>query len=106
MLFHTILFKLSAHQELSDMMKSKSQSRWGNKFGIMLFPIEYYKRNTVSDPLDCVKRAKAMIDRKKRSLEAHFSYQIGYYVMSYLGSKVKYTKFESKATWLLPKKLI
>lgn len=69
-------------------MKSNSPSRWGNKFGIILLPVEYHKTVGGSNPLDCIKIAKAMLDRKKQSLEAHFSYQIGYYVMSYLGSKV------------------
>lgn len=69
-------------------MQSKSRSRWGNKFGIILLPVYYHKG--VGSPLDYVKKAKTMIDKKKRSLEAHFSYRIGYIVMNFLGSKVKY----------------
>ncbi|KAG5036333.1 hypothetical protein AAZX31_07G000100 [Glycine max] len=73
-------------QELSNMMRSNSGARWGNKFGMILLPIYYHRTNT-SDPLEYLKRAKAMIDRKKRSLEASFSYKIGDFVMSTLGPK-------------------
>uniref|UniRef100_A0A5B7BHR8 Putative O-acyltransferase WSD1-like n=1 Tax=Davidia involucrata TaxID=16924 RepID=A0A5B7BHR8_DAVIN len=73
-------------QDLSDLMRSNSGSRWGNKFGMVLLPIYYHKGG--ADPLQHVKRAKTMLDRKKQSLEAHFSYKIGYFVMSYLGPKL------------------
>ncbi|KAK7253201.1 hypothetical protein RIF29_37727 [Crotalaria pallida] len=73
-------------QELSNLMKSNSGARWGNKFGMILLPI-YYHRSSNSDPLEYLKRAKAMIDRKKQSLEAHFSYKVGDLVMSTLGPK-------------------
>lgn len=66
-------------------MESDS-TRWGNKFGMMLLPVYYHSR--CSDPLEYLKRAKAMIDRKKQSLESHFSYKIGYFAMSLLGPKV------------------
>ncbi|RDY04880.1 O-acyltransferase WSD1, partial [Mucuna pruriens] len=73
-------------QELSNLMRSNSGARWGNKFGMILLPIYYHRSNT-SEPLEYLKRAKAMIDRKKRSLEASFSYKIGDLVMSTLGPK-------------------
>ncbi|KEH27311.1 O-acyltransferase (WSD1-like) family protein [Medicago truncatula] len=73
-------------QELSNLMKSNSGAKWGNKFGLFLLPI-YYHRSNSSDPLEYLKRAKVMIDRKKRSLEAHLSYKIGDLVMSTLGPK-------------------
>ncbi|XP_014521329.1 O-acyltransferase WSD1-like [Vigna radiata var. radiata] len=73
-------------QDLSNLMKSNSGARWGNKFGMILLPI-YYHRSNFSDPLEYLKRAKATIDRKKRSLEASFSYKIGDFVMSTLGPK-------------------
>ncbi|KAJ1388376.1 O-acyltransferase, WSD1, N-terminal [Sesbania bispinosa] len=73
-------------QELSNLMKSNSGARWGNKFGMILLPI-YYRRSNSVDPLEYLKRAKVMIDRKKQSLEAHFSYRIGDFVMSTLGPK-------------------
>lgn len=77
-------------QELSDLMKEKSGSGWGNKFGMMLLPVYYHKSG--GDPLAYLRRAKAMLDRKKQSLEAHFSYAIGLFVMTYFGAKV--------ASWL------
>ena len=73
-------------QDLSALMKDNSGSRWGNKFGMALLPVYYH---TYADPLQYLKRAKVMIDRKKQSLESHFSYKIGYLVMTCLGSKVK-----------------
>ncbi|XP_042497048.1 wax ester synthase/diacylglycerol acyltransferase 11-like isoform X2 [Macadamia integrifolia] len=73
-------------QEMSKLVKSKSGSRWGNQFGFMILPVYYHRE--VNDPLQYVKRAKAMIDKKKLSLEAHFSYKIAALVMSLLGPKV------------------
>lgn len=72
-------------QELSDLMASKSGTRWGNKFGMLLLPVYYHKGGC--DPLQYLKTAKTMIDRKKLSLEAYFSYKIGYTVMKLLGAK-------------------
>lgn len=70
-------------------MNSKSGTRWGNKIGILLLPVNYYRNaGSGSDPLQFVKRAKAMIDKKKLSLEALCSYKVGYLVMSLLGAKV------------------
>ncbi|KAF3435427.1 hypothetical protein FNV43_RR22516 [Rhamnella rubrinervis] len=78
----------SSLQDLSNMMeRSNSGSSWGNKFGMLLLPIEYHKKGG-TDPLQYLRRAKVMIDRKKQSIEAHFSYRIGYFVMSWLGSKI------------------
>ncbi|CAL5195122.1 unnamed protein product [Lathyrus oleraceus] len=73
-------------QELSNLMKSNSGAKWGNKFGMILLPI-YYHRSKSSNPVEYLKRAKVMIDRKKKSLEAHLSYKIGDFVMSTLGPK-------------------
>ncbi|MED6135758.1 hypothetical protein PIB30_049648 [Stylosanthes scabra] len=73
-------------QELSNLMRSDSGASWGNKFGMLLLPI-YYHRSKNSDPLAYLKRAKAMIDTKKQSLEAHFSYKMGDLVMSTLDPK-------------------
>ncbi|CAK8536588.1 unnamed protein product [Lathyrus sativus] len=73
-------------QELSNLMKSNSGAKWGNKFGMILLPI-YYHRSKSSNPVEYFKRAKVMIDRKKKSLEAHLSYKIGDFVMSTLGPK-------------------
>uniref|UniRef100_F6HQ90 Uncharacterized protein n=3 Tax=Vitis vinifera TaxID=29760 RepID=F6HQ90_VITVI len=73
-------------QEMAELMQSKAGSRWGNKFGMLLLPVYYHKG--LVGPLDYIKKAKTMIDRKKQSLEAYFSYKIGYFVMNFLGSKI------------------
>ncbi|KAK4563160.1 hypothetical protein RGQ29_005602 [Quercus rubra] len=75
-------------QDLSTLMKDNSVSPWGNKFGMILLPVYYHTSGANPDPLQYVKRAKVMIDRKKHSVESHFSYKIGYLVMTYLGSMV------------------
>ncbi|KAE8667449.1 O-acyltransferase family protein [Hibiscus syriacus] len=72
-------------QDLSKLMKNKSEARWGNKFGAILLPVYYHKSG--NDPLEYLKSAKATVDKKKHSLEAIFSYWIGSLVMSLLGSK-------------------
>lgn len=72
-------------QELSELMDSKTGTRWGNKFGMILLPLYYHKGG--SDPLQYLRTAKTMIDRKKLSLEAYFSYKIGHFVMHLLGVK-------------------
>jgi len=84
------LRKQQGLQDLEKLMSGNSGSRWGNKFGMMLLPIYYHPAG--SDPLQYVKRAKAMIDKKKLSLGAHLSYQIGNFVMSTFGAKT--------ASWL------
>ncbi|TYH33250.1 hypothetical protein ES332_D13G045900v1 [Gossypium tomentosum] len=72
-------------QDLSKLMKSNTKARWGNKFGVILIPVYYHKGG--NDPLEYLKRAKAIVDKKKHSLEAYFSYKIGDLVMSLLGPK-------------------
>ncbi|PPD75805.1 hypothetical protein GOBAR_DD27274 [Gossypium barbadense] len=72
-------------KDLSKLMKSNTKARWGNKFGVILIPVYYHKGG--NDPLEYLKRAKAIVDKKKHSLEAYFSYKIGDLVMSLLGPK-------------------
>ncbi|CAI9769130.1 unnamed protein product [Fraxinus pennsylvanica] len=73
-------------QDVSELMSSDSETRWGNKFGMLLFPVHYHRGG--SNPLEFVKRAKTMIDKKKLSLEGPCSYKIGDFVMSFFGAKV------------------
>ncbi|PHT62644.1 hypothetical protein T459_33539 [Capsicum annuum] len=80
------LRKQSGLQDFSELMDSKKGARWGNKFGMLLLPIYYHKGG--SDPLQFVKRSKAMIDKKKLSLEGPCSYKIGNFVMSFFGPKL------------------
>ncbi|KAK1299763.1 O-acyltransferase WSD1 [Acorus calamus] len=72
-------------QDLASLMKNKTKTRWGNQFGYILLPMYLKMEN---DPLEHVRRTKAMVDKKKLSLEAPFSYRIGALVMSLLGPKV------------------
>ncbi|VFQ72093.1 unnamed protein product [Cuscuta campestris] len=75
-------------QDITKLMNSgKSGTGWGNKFGFMLLPLHYFHNAGNDDPLQFVKRAKSMIDKKKLSLEALCAYKIGYCVMSLLGVK-------------------
>ncbi|XXG44339.1 hypothetical protein AAC387_Pa01g4171 [Persea americana] len=77
--------QLPGLQDPSNMMKKGSKSRWGNQMGYIVLPIYLGK---VEDPLKYLRRAKAMLDRKKSSLEARFSYWMGSLVMSLLGPKI------------------
>nr|GEX96022.1 O-acyltransferase WSD1-like [Tanacetum cinerariifolium] len=72
-------------QEIEELMKKNSKSKWGNKFGMMLLPVYYHKKG--SDPLQYLKRAKTMIDKKKLSCEAFLVYKIAYFVAKILGGK-------------------
>ncbi|XVE66812.1 hypothetical protein DITRI_Ditri08aG0109500 [Diplodiscus trichospermus] len=80
-----VVKKAIPNTDLSKLMMGNPEARWGNKFGVILLPVYYQKGG--NNPLGYLKRAKAMLDRKKHSLEAHFSYKIGDLVMSLLGSK-------------------
>ncbi|KZV33216.1 hypothetical protein F511_16250 [Dorcoceras hygrometricum] len=73
-------------QDFAKLMDGKSKTRWGNKFGMLLLPVQYH--GDCSDSLRFVKRAKAMIDKKKLSLEAPCSYKIGDTIMSIFGAKL------------------
>ncbi|PIN08735.1 hypothetical protein CDL12_18674 [Handroanthus impetiginosus] len=72
-------------QDFSKLMESNSGTRWGNKFGMILLPVHYHRED--SDPLQFVKRAKKMIDKKKLSLEAPISYKVLDSMMSLFGAK-------------------
>eukprot|EP01018_Ginkgo_biloba_P037486 Gb_41481 [translate_table: standard] len=74
----------SGLQELANMMEGISKARWGNDMGYVLLPLSLAKFN---DPLDYVRQAKVLVDRKKLSLEAIFSYKIAALVMKFLGAK-------------------
>ncbi len=76
-------------QDPAEITKDYSRSKWGNKFGMFLLPSFYQKG---LEPLEYVKRAQPMTNRKKRSLEAHFSYITGDFVMKLFGPKVIFFK--------------
>ncbi|KAG8365358.1 hypothetical protein BUALT_Bualt18G0096400 [Buddleja alternifolia] len=59
-------------QDISDVINGNYETWWGNKIGVILFPI-YYHRSRNKDPLQFVRRTKTIMDKKKLSLEALFS---------------------------------
>ncbi|XP_051133195.1 wax ester synthase/diacylglycerol acyltransferase 11-like [Andrographis paniculata] len=69
----------------SNLKNLHANTQQGNRVGIILLPFLYQKRSL--DPLDSVKRAKAMIDKKKHSLEALFTYVLCYLVACSFGIK-------------------
>ncbi|KAM7264375.1 hypothetical protein ACFE04_002058 [Oxalis oulophora] len=71
-------------QDLNELIKN-NRTPQGNQFGMILLPIYFHKAG--NDPLEYVRRAKVMIDRKKKSLEAYLTYVLGDFVMSWFGTK-------------------
>ncbi|KAK1257104.1 O-acyltransferase WSD1 [Acorus gramineus] len=70
---------------LADRMKDdKSKSQWGNKLGYIILPFNIIARE---DPLDYVRRAKTIVDRKKKSLEAVLSHSCGALIVKVFGIK-------------------
>lgn len=78
-------------QELADMMGEKSKGRWGwgNRLGFVLVHFPIVSHN--DDPLQYVRQAKTMIDRKKHSLESLCTFYCAKLVLNFLGIKVHYT---------------
>ncbi|KAJ4951611.1 hypothetical protein NE237_028443 [Protea cynaroides] len=73
-------------QALADMMeKDKTDCKWGNRIGYVLLPFTIALRD---DPLDYVREAKAIIDRKKHSYEAIYSFISCQLVVKLFGFKV------------------
>ncbi|KAI9073254.1 hypothetical protein K1719_044776 [Acacia pycnantha] len=75
-------------QELADMMEEKSKARWGwgNCLGFVVVPLPIISQD--DDPLQYVGQAKAMIDRKKHSLESFCTFYCAKLVLNFLGIKV------------------
>ncbi|KAK1326513.1 O-acyltransferase WSD1 [Acorus calamus] len=78
---------------LADRMKDdESKSQWGNKLGYIILPFNIIARE---DPLDYVRRAKAIVDRKKKSLEAVLSHSCGALIVKVFGIKALTFHFQS-----------
>ncbi|XP_071716829.1 wax ester synthase/diacylglycerol acyltransferase 6-like isoform X2 [Rutidosis leptorrhynchoides] len=75
----------SGIQALADMMEKNTEAKWGNSIGYILLPFTIGIRD---DPLDYIREAKATIDRKKRSLEAIYTFSIAKFVHKFFGIKV------------------
>ncbi|KAI5394094.1 hypothetical protein KIW84_060977 [Lathyrus oleraceus] len=67
------------------MMAEKGKAKWGNKMGYVTCPFNIALQE---DPLEYVRQAKAIIDRKKHSLEAICSYACAKLVLNLFGAKV------------------
>ncbi|KAD2394252.1 hypothetical protein E3N88_41229 [Mikania micrantha] len=83
----TFFFNLRATiriDTLVDSMKRGTLGRWGNQIGYVLLP---FAVGLKTKPLDYVKEAKAVIDRKKASFEPLFSYFVVKSVLKLFGIK-------------------
>nr|XP_043626952.1 wax ester synthase/diacylglycerol acyltransferase 11-like [Erigeron canadensis] len=83
----TFFFNLRATTRIDTLvetMKTGRTSRWGNQIGYVLLP---FTIGFKSNPLDYVKEAKAVIDRKKASLEPLYTYFVVYLVLKLFGIK-------------------
>ena len=67
------------------MMEKDAEAKWGNWIGYVLLPVNIAIRD---DPLDYVRDAKAIIDRKKRSLEAISTFSIADIALKLFAVKV------------------
>ncbi|KAL1197357.1 Wax ester synthase/diacylglycerol acyltransferase 6 [Cardamine amara subsp. amara] len=72
-------------QDLADMMAKKSKCRWGNWIGYIVFP---FSIGLCDDPLEHLRKAKRIIDRKKNSLEAVLTYITGKFIIKLFGVEV------------------
>ena len=80
------LLMLSMKQALANMMEKGSKTRWGNLIGYILLPFTIALQD---NPLDHVRKAKATIDRKKRSLESICTFLGAVLVLRTFGVKVQ-----------------
>uniref|UniRef100_A0A3Q7GA91 O-acyltransferase WSD1 C-terminal domain-containing protein n=1 Tax=Solanum lycopersicum TaxID=4081 RepID=A0A3Q7GA91_SOLLC len=79
-------------QALAEMMEKKSKARWGNKIGYVLTRLPI---SLPDDPLDYIRQAKNIIDRKKLSLESRFSFTAAKLTQDIFGSKAVTIHFQS-----------
>ncbi|KAL1824040.1 hypothetical protein ACET3Z_010818 [Daucus carota] len=83
----TLLYNLrpsTGIESLAEMMEKESKVRWGNLIGYVLLPITIALPD---DPLDYVRKAKAIVDRKKLSFEALCSFSVGRVILELFGLK-------------------
>ncbi|PKA61196.1 O-acyltransferase WSD1 [Apostasia shenzhenica] len=71
-------------QELAEMMKEGSGAKWGNQLGYILLPFPVMK---CDNPLEYVRKGTAVAERKKKSLEAMFTYASALLIVKTLGIK-------------------
>ncbi|GAB2221909.1 hypothetical protein Droror1_Dr00013104 [Drosera rotundifolia] len=88
-------------QDLVDMMENGSKCKWGNVTGCIMIPFDV---TLEKDPLEHVRKAKLVIDRKKLSLEAKFTYYLTFLGAKDLGMKFLvslFYRFISNTTLML-----
>lgn len=72
-------------QEVEKMLRGGSQARWGNHMGYVILPVPL---STFENPLEYVHKAKSILDKKKLSLGAPFSYKGGTMLMKIMGPEM------------------
>ncbi|KAK4489662.1 hypothetical protein RD792_005474 [Penstemon davidsonii] len=80
------LLKTAINVDLAELMEKESNGMWGNKLGIVLLPLTAI--NLQDDPLTYIRKAKATMDQKKRSVEAKLVNVFINMVIKLLGIKV------------------
>ncbi|KAM3247725.1 wax ester synthase/diacylglycerol acyltransferase 11 [Capsicum annuum] len=70
---------------LAEMMEKKSKAKWGNKVGYVLTRLPI---SLPDNPLDYIRQAKTIIDKKKLSLESRFSFAAAKLTQDIFGSQV------------------
>ncbi|GAV66202.1 LOW QUALITY PROTEIN: WES_acyltransf domain-containing protein/DUF1298 domain-containing protein [Cephalotus follicularis] len=71
-------------QALADMMAKNSKANWGSQIGYIIVPFTIALQD---DPVDYVRGAKTIVDRKKQSLEVTFTSQLANFVQKTFGDK-------------------
>ncbi|XP_009151870.1 O-acyltransferase WSD1 [Brassica rapa] len=69
-------------QDLADIMENGSNCTWGNWIGYIIFP---FSISLCDDPLEHLRRAKFIIDRKKNSFEALLTFIVGNFILKSFG---------------------
>lgn len=64
--------------------------KWGNRLGYIILPFHLAMHN---DPLEYVRKAKKIVERKKRSLEVIFTNMVTEFTLKLFGAKVINTCF-------------
>nr|VDD50659.1 unnamed protein product [Brassica oleracea] len=68
--------------DLADIMAKGSKCTWGNWIGYIIFP---FSISLCDDPLEHLRRAKFIIDRKKNSFEALLTFIVGNFILKSFG---------------------
>lgn len=63
----------------------ENEVKWGNALGFIILPFHI---GTHKDPLDYVRKAKKVVDRKKSSLEVVFAHAAAEVILKLFGLKV------------------